>query len=315
MRLLELRLKAVGPFTELELNLSAGNHGLHLIYGPNEAGKTSALRAVSHLLFGFPMRTPDDFVHAYDQLRVGAVLRHSDGEVLDVVRRKGNKNTLRAADDSTVIPIERLERFLAGLDAPAFETLFGIDHTRLARAGEEIRTGQGRLGELLFAAGTGLAGLRQAQEQLQERLDVLFKPRGQNPKINQALADLRKDQDELKRRQLPSEEWQQHDRAYREARERAATLAGQIAERTTERNRLERIRAAVPLAARRRTLGEALRALERVVRLRDDFGRDCRDAQGRLHLAVHTRDQAISALERLTALLAAIEPPAPLLDA
>src|SRR5262249_7848873 len=144
MRLLRLCLKAVGPFTDLELDLSAGNHGLHLIYGPNEAGKTSTLRAVSYLLFGFPTRTHDAFVHPSDQLRVGAVLRHSDGEVLEIVRRKGNKNTLRGADDSTVIAPERLGRYLAGLDAAAFETLFGIDHERLARAGEEIRTGQGR---------------------------------------------------------------------------------------------------------------------------------------------------------------------------
>jgi uncharacterized protein YhaN len=60
MRLLRLDLKAVGPFTNAMLDLSEGQHGLHLIYGPNEAGKTSALRALSHLLFGFPLRTPDD---------------------------------------------------------------------------------------------------------------------------------------------------------------------------------------------------------------------------------------------------------------
>src|SRR5258708_20217882 len=108
MRLLRLHLKAVGPFTDAVLDLSAGHHGLHLIYGPNEAGKTSTLRALSHLLFGFPLRTPDDFVHPYDQLRVGAELRHSNGEVLDVVRRKGGKNTPPGADDLPVVPPHRL---------------------------------------------------------------------------------------------------------------------------------------------------------------------------------------------------------------
>ena len=47
MRLLRLDLKAVGPFTGASLDLSAGHHGLHLIYGSNEAGKTSTLRAVA----------------------------------------------------------------------------------------------------------------------------------------------------------------------------------------------------------------------------------------------------------------------------
>ena len=63
MKLLTLDLKAVGPFTGAVLDLSAGEHGLHLVYGPNEAGKTSALRALSYLLFGFPVRSADNFVH------------------------------------------------------------------------------------------------------------------------------------------------------------------------------------------------------------------------------------------------------------
>ena len=71
MKLLKLNLKAVGPFSSAVLDLSAGQHGLHLIYGPNEAGKTSALRAISHLLFGFPHLSADNFVHPNEQLRVG----------------------------------------------------------------------------------------------------------------------------------------------------------------------------------------------------------------------------------------------------
>src|SRR5262245_61359695 len=120
MRFLELSLKAVGPFTGVELDLSAGREGLHLILGPNEAGKTSALRALSHLLFGFPLRTDDAFLHAYDQLRVGATIRRSDGETLQFIRRKGNKNTLRAADDAAAIAPGTLERFLGGIDQETF---------------------------------------------------------------------------------------------------------------------------------------------------------------------------------------------------
>ena len=84
MKLLRLNLKAVGPFSSAVLDLSAGQHGLHLIYGPNEAGKTSALRAISHLLFGFPHLSADNFVHPNEQLRVGATLRHSDGGELEI---------------------------------------------------------------------------------------------------------------------------------------------------------------------------------------------------------------------------------------
>ena len=260
MRLLRLDLKAVGPFTDVSLDLSAGDHGLHLIYGPNEAGKTSTLRALSHLLFGFPLRTADDFVHPYDQLRVGAVLRHSDGEVLEVVRRKATKNTLRGPDDTAVVAPERLERFLGGLDQESFETLFGIDHARLASAGDEIRTGQGRLGELLFAAGTGLAGLRQAQERLQEPARRACSSRGARTRGSTR----RWPSSGPARRSSRSSSFRARcgsstTARYREAQERAAGWASRSPSRNVERNRLERIRAAMPLAARRRTLRAELR--------------------------------------------------------
>ncbi len=45
MRVDRLRLIAYGPFTGRELDLSSGAQGLHVIFGPNEAGKSSALRA------------------------------------------------------------------------------------------------------------------------------------------------------------------------------------------------------------------------------------------------------------------------------
>src|SRR5208283_5537517 len=98
MKLINLNLKAVGPFTDVVLDLSRGEQGLHLIYGPNEAGKTSTLRALSHLLFGFPHLSADNFVHPNDQLRVGGKLRRSDGEDLEFIRRRG-KNNLRGPDD------------------------------------------------------------------------------------------------------------------------------------------------------------------------------------------------------------------------
>ncbi len=177
MKLLRLNLRAVGPFSGAVLDLSAGQHGLHVIYGRNEAGKTSALRAITHLLFGFPHLSSDNFVHPNEQLRVGATLRHSDGGELEILRRRGRGNTLRAADDSTVVPEEWQRRFLGDLNQATFESLFGIDHERLSQAGEEIRTGKGTLGEMLFAAGAGLAGLRRAQQTLQQGLDDLFNPR------------------------------------------------------------------------------------------------------------------------------------------
>lgn len=315
MKLLTLDLRAVGPFTGTILDLSAGEHGLHLVYGPNEAGKTSALRALSYLLFGFPTRSADNFVHANDQLRVGGKLRHSDGDVLECLRRRGNRNTLRGPDDSSVIPDERLARFLGGISQNTFEAMFGIDHERLTRAGEEIRTGQGQLGELLFAAGAGLAGLRQAQQTLQKGLDDLFKPRAQNPRINKALTELREAQDELKQKQLPSEEWQKHDRAYRTAVAESERLRDEIRSARAEQARLKRIKSAIPIMARRHRLTRDREARGSVTRLRGDFGDESRQAQDQLRLAELAEGTANATIREVDARLDQLDPPRELLDA
>jgi len=299
MRLLKLLLKAVGPFSEVELDLSGGQYGLHLIHGPNEAGKTSTLRALSHLLFGFPSRTNDNFIYPYDQLRVGGTIRHSDGEELEFVRRKALRNTLRAADDQTVIEPERLARFLGGVDQETFENLFGIDHARLSQAGEELRKGEGKLGELLFAAGTGLAGLGQAKQRLQEQLDQLFKPRGQNPRINQALSEFRGIQDEIKTYQLPSEEWMRHDAALAQARATSDRLVEQSRAARKTLNRMTRVRDAIPQVARLRRLQNEMRAFDGVVRLRDSFGAEVREAQDALQRVATTVEKSHFTLQEL----------------
>ncbi len=266
-------MKAVGPFTETVLELSGGKQGLHLVYGPNEAGKSSALRALSHLLFGFPHLSTDSFVHPNDQLRVGGILRRSDGEELEFVRRRGRASTLRGPDDTTVVADDRLAKFLGGLSQESFKVLFGIDHVRLRQAGEEIRTGQGHLGELLFAAGAGLAGLRQAQKSLQQELEGLFKPRGQNQRINKLRADYDQAKEDLKQVQLPSEEWQRHDSIYRDATACAEKVREESRAARVDQARLKRIKAAIPLLERRRRLSQELAELGDVVRLRDDFRR------------------------------------------
>jgi uncharacterized protein YhaN len=56
MRIKRLDLKAFGPFTDRTLEFDSRKPGLYIIFGPNEAGKSSSLRALKALLYGFPER-------------------------------------------------------------------------------------------------------------------------------------------------------------------------------------------------------------------------------------------------------------------
>ena len=118
MKIVQLHLLAYGPFTRETLDFTSAPHGLHLIYGPNEAGKSTTLRALRRLLYGIPLSCEDDFLHPGPELRIGALLRDEKGS-LECIRRRGTKSAkgvLRAADDDTLVDTARLEEMLAGVD-------------------------------------------------------------------------------------------------------------------------------------------------------------------------------------------------------
>ena len=152
--------RCFGPFEEQPLDLS-GPCGFHVVFGPNEAGKSSALRGLHALLFGFPVQSGDDFRFKYNQFRIHASLVDSAGTTWECTRRKGKKATLLTADEKTEIPEASLTRFLGGLQRLQFEQLFGLHSKRLVEGGRDITDGRGDLGESsLCPAARGLAGLR-----------------------------------------------------------------------------------------------------------------------------------------------------------
>ncbi len=285
MKILELSLQAFGPFTDVTLDLSGGREGLHLVCGPNEAGKSSALRALRQALFGFPPQSPDDFLHSYQKMRVGMRLRDGDGRELALVRRKGAKNTLLAADGSSPLPDAALANLLGGITEDEFSRRFALDHDELVAGGKSILEGAGELGQLLFQAGGGLKDLLQVQRTLDRELESLFKPSGTRPRINAGLAELKEARALVREGSLPSTEWVEHDAAHRRAAEQLEEVEGRLESARAERRRLERIADALPVLARLRQYQQDREALGPVVLLPDDFTEQRHQAIGQLESA------------------------------
>ena len=206
MKFVRVTFRCFGPFEEQSLDLS-GPCGFHVVFGPNEAGKSSALRGLHALLFGFPVQSADDFRFKYNQFRIHASLVDSAGTTLECIRRKGKKATLLTADEKTEIPEASLTRFLGGLQQLQFEQLFGLDSKRLVEGGRDITDGRGDLGEALFAAGAGLAGLRALAQTLEERRLALYRFRGQTQLINKALSDHEKQVVAVRENILPPDKY------------------------------------------------------------------------------------------------------------
>ncbi|MBW1936672.1 MAG: AAA family ATPase, partial [Deltaproteobacteria bacterium] len=283
-------------------------------YGPNEAGKSSALRGLKQALFGIPVRTADNFLHPHQQMRVGAILQHSDGSLVEIIRRKGRNNTLRAGNDKDVLDDSVLEKFLGGISAEVFETMFGIGHEDLVRGGQEILEGSGNVGQALFAAGSGIADLRLVQADLQKEAEALFSPSASKRRINEALSELRKNQALLKEAELPGAEWEKHDRALREAISRRKELDYELQEKLREKNRLERIKEALPLIAQRKEILEKFKEYADAILLPEDFGERRINLLSALEGAQSLRDEALQALGEIEKEIAKLEVPQPILD-
>lgn len=149
MEIREINFLAFGMFSDRLLDFSPSEGGLHIVYGPNEAGKSSSLRGLKALLFGIPARTTDNFLHDNKDLRIAGTLRSNNGQELAVVRRKGNKNTLLSPDGGQ-LDDAALAPFLHGVNAEVFEMLFGIDHQALVQGGQEILEQKGEVGHKPF---------------------------------------------------------------------------------------------------------------------------------------------------------------------
>lgn len=310
MRLEELRLIAYGPFTDCTLRLQPG---LNVLYGPNEAGKSSALRAVHALLFGVEERTTDNFVHSYPQLRVGGVLVDSQGRRLECVRRKGRRSTLRDGDDDQPLDEGELRAMLGGVNEEFFASVFGIDHQRLREGGEEVIRGEGRVGELLFSAG-GVAHLREKQEALQDAAAALFKPTGRNPRINAALSEARSLGEKVRELQQSPEQWARHDAEYRRLEEKGGQLRRQLVEAESNKKRLERICDAKEFVGAWKDKRAQLSELEDVVVLAEDADQRFRDENEKRTLAAAAKANAEERLGELQSALEKLDVPAALLS-
>jgi uncharacterized protein YhaN len=268
MRIAQLQLIAYGPFRGLDLDLSAP--GIHVVFGRNEAGKSTTLRAIAGLLYGIDTRTLDAHVHKPAELRIGGTLLGDDGARVRVVRRKGvskgGANTLldergQALDEAVV------QKLLRGVSEETFRHAFGLDHDTLQLGAKALLEGRGDIGGSLFDASVGGGGdARRLLAQLTDEADRLYKPRATAPLLNAALKELAEAQKAIKDKQSLPEAFGKQEQEIDDARKRREAYAARRSELATRRAQIERARRRVPLERRRIQFAAALVALGEVAR-------------------------------------------------
>ncbi|MFC7331575.1 AAA family ATPase [Rhodocista pekingensis] len=280
MRIDRLVLERYGHFEDRELDLSGSDVLLHVVHGPNEAGKSTTLQAIYDLLFGFGHTTDYAFRHDTGSLRIGATLVNRDGRSFAFRRRKGRGDTILSAD-GTALPEAVLAPFLGGTTREEFERLFGLDHRRLREGGDAMLDARGDIGRSLFEAGSGTAGLSAVAEALKAAADEIGAPNARasaKKPYFAALARFEEAQRRCRNDGLRTEDWTKAVRAAEEAQARRDRIATDLSALQAERNRIERLCRVLPLLRRLEALEALLGTLGDGPDLDDGFEAEWRQA-------------------------------------
>lgn len=271
MRLRRLNLTRYGHFTDKLVDLPNADIDFHIVYGPNEAGKSTALSAIEDLLFGIPARSPYNFLHDNSALRIGALLDNGSSN-LEIVRRKGNKETLLSSEGSPILGGDGVLRpFLSGADRAFFARMFSLDYTRLQEGGKDILEAKDDIGQMLFSAGAGIGGLGDRLNDLAKEAEELWTPRrAGHRKFYQADDKLKVAEKLLREHTLSEKQWRGLKRDFDAAEKGHGEVAGALQKVSAERNRLSRIRRVYRDVRRKQDLDLAIAELDGTTLLSED---------------------------------------------
>ncbi|WP_129726598.1 ATP-binding protein [Ectobacillus funiculus] len=228
MKIEMLHIYGYGRLENREYTLSQ----LSVLYGENEAGKSTIRSFIKSVLFGFPTRGQYRYeprtggryggaltlqTNQYGRIKIERLPKTAVGEVTIYL------------EDGTRGGEELLEAILQGMDSTLFDSIFSFDVHGL----QNIHTvSREELGSYLFSAGAiGTDAILQLEKKLDSGMEALFKPNGRKPLVNAALQEASKLKEELER-------WQHKLDTYKDWASKKRSSEEQLTELQLEQEQL-----------------------------------------------------------------------------
>lgn len=238
---------------------------MNVLYGHNEAGKTTIQQFILHVLFGFPPRNGP--LLRYEPKAGGKyggqihLVDETYGRcVIERVRGKSAGDVKVYLENGETQGEETLRKILRQYDRASFESVFSFSLLQLQ--GFE-RMDEHELSRTLLASGTtGVDDLIQIEAKMEKEMDLLFKKNGRNPVLNQQVNELSKLEQKL-------QEEQKRIANYGPAIERLTDIEAQLLqlreekkEKDLQSGELTMKRQLLPLYIKRNALKERLNEIE-----------------------------------------------------
>ncbi|MGU9968382.1 AAA family ATPase [Bacillus sp. N1(2025)] len=194
MKITAMHIYQYGKFSDRSFQLS--DSPVQVIYGLNEAGKTTLMSFIKSVLFGFPKSKK--YEPKNGGVYGGAVeLKHDDHGAVKIERTKGAAEKVRVYTASGEIKDgEWLKQLLSDTDRALYEAIYSFDVFGL----QEIQAfNRDKIGEfLLYSSLFGSEAAAKLDGRLAKELDRMYKPNGRNPRLNQELDTLKRLSAQLK---------------------------------------------------------------------------------------------------------------------
>jgi len=258
MKLGQLSVDNFGIFYQREWHFSPG---FQLIYGPNEAGKSTLLQLIRQTLFGFPKQHPLQFEDHSGEMSARVTFDLADGRHGWFRRRKGTQRVVqgeltaeRELDEAT------LKKSFGGASNDLYERVFAFSLADLAAG--EAGLAQADLREALF--GVSLGGMSRflaLQTELDQRIEGLFTVRGRKGKeINRLILEIDQAKNQWRDASVRPRDYEALIAEQRLQTQRMREVRASIEQLHIAADRLQRIRDALPLhELRQRKLAEVAR--------------------------------------------------------
>ncbi len=217
MRIERLSLDFFGHFTgkELDFGKTGRESDFHLIYGLNEAGKTTVMEAFLRLLYGFPPREPYGFQHQRPNLKVSGLL-DINGETRPFTRLPSRAKNLRGEADA-ILPEAAIASCLGGLSIEDYRSLLCLDDNTIEKGGEDIAGARGDIGRLLFSAAAGVAELNAILEQARTEAGAIYRKRASTTVVARLKQELAAVESDIRESDVSAHAWRQLNEALQAA--------------------------------------------------------------------------------------------------
>lgn len=184
MRFDRIHLSRYGFFTDhvIDFKPPLPTGDFHIIYGPNEAGKSTLRNACIDFLFGIQQKSKYNFLHDYAVMEIGAHITVGN-KTFEARRTKGIKNTLQGLGGSAISELHLKEMLGAISSRESYEQMYSLDDDSLEKGGNSILDSQGDLGELLFSAMSGLPGITASLGQTHSKAEAFFKNNSRSDRL------------------------------------------------------------------------------------------------------------------------------------